>query len=206
MGGSGGEEDLSADREDAGPGRIGARQRPRAGWFLPLFRSWAAGALVFVALGFLADRTVDATLGTPERMESFAWRLGLLHVPGLAVAAFAVLAAARPLPERHRASRLLYPLGCLTAPTVVLGLGYGRGYGDGHRYGDAMPWNLDALGIEGVLMPVATLAAGAVLGVVVDRLLEERAAAPEPPYTYPYDWRSGGGRTGGHDWRARGER
>ncbi|WP_327177716.1 hypothetical protein [Streptomyces sp. NBC_01335] len=154
-----------------------------------------AGALVQLGGGFMLGRALDVTLGTSERLDSFGWRLGLLHVPGLAVTACAVLAAARLLPESHRASRLLYPLGCLAVPLAALGYDY------------AASWTWDLAGIEGLLMPAASLVTGAAVGIAVDRLLEERATAPVPPPSYPYGRRhDGGGRTGGHDWRARGDR
>ncbi|MGW2281706.1 hypothetical protein [Streptomyces sp. NPDC001770] len=158
-----------------------------------MIRSWVAGAFVQLGGGFMVGRALDVTLGTPERLDSFGWRLGLLHLPGLAVTACAVLAAARLLPDSHRASRVLYPLGCLAVPLTVLAHGY------------AVSWDL--ADIEGVLMPAASLVTGAAVGIAVDRLLEERATVAVPPPSYPYGRRhDGGGRTGGHDWRARGDR
>ncbi|MFD6421615.1 hypothetical protein [Streptomyces sp. NPDC060198] len=195
MSGDGWREDRGAAREDAGTGRGGTGGGPRTGWFAPLTRSWTAGALVFVTLCFMADRASDVMLGSPERLEDFGSRLLLLHVPRLAVTALAVLVAARLLPETHRASRTLYPLGCLTVPLVGLGYGYG------------VSWEL--VGIEGVLMPAVSLLTGAVVGIALDRLLDERASPHSPPssyrYPYPSGRRDGGGRTGGHDWRARGD-
>ncbi|MGW1462830.1 hypothetical protein ACWCPT_00555 [Streptomyces sp. NPDC002308] len=173
--------------------RVEAGSGPRTGRLLPLIRSWVAGALVQLAAGFMVGRALEVTLSTPKRLDDFGWRLGLLHLPGLAVTVCAVLAAARLLPESHRASRVLYPLGCLAVPLARLAHGY------------AVSWNL--ADIEGVLMPAASLVTGAAVGIAVDRLLEERATAPLPPPSYPYDRRhDGGSRTGGHDWRARGDR
>ncbi|MFD6530086.1 hypothetical protein [Streptomyces sp. NPDC060184] len=186
---------MSSDSSGRERGNAGAA--PRTPLFLPLVRSWVAGALVLVAAGFMVGRALEVTLGTPERLESFGWRLGLRHVPSLAVTALAVLAAARLLPERLRASRMLYPLGCLAVPLAGLGHGY------------AVSWGWDLADIEGLLMPAASLVTGAAAAIAVDRLLEERATAPVPPsaYSSAYDRRHhGGGRTGGHDWRARGDR
>ncbi|WP_328719664.1 hypothetical protein OHT52_09330 [Streptomyces sp. NBC_00247] len=156
MSGGGRREDRGADHEDAGTGRGKTGDGPRTGWFAPLTRSWAAGAPVCVALGFMADRASDVVLGSPQHLEDFGRRLLLLHIPHLAVTVLAVLAAARLLPESHRASRTLYPLGCLTVPLVGLGNGYG------------VSW--EVVGIEGVLMPAVSLVAGAVVGIALDCL------------------------------------
>ncbi|MEU2820740.1 hypothetical protein ABZ763_00310 [Streptomyces bacillaris] len=141
-------------------------------------RSWAAGTLVYVAAGFLTSRILLELLGSGPRLETFGWRLALLHVPALAVTLLTVLAAARLLPDEYRESRTLYLLAALAVPLAGL------------AYGFAVSW--DAVGIEGVLMPVVSLAAGAASGVAVDRLLEERATRPAPPPTYSYNWRDGG--------------
>ncbi|MEW2067352.1 hypothetical protein [Streptomyces sp. NPDC007346] len=148
------------------------------GRFLALTRSWATGALVYIAAGFLTNRVLLELLGSQERLESFGWRLSLLHIPALTVTLLTVLAAARMLPDEHRGSRALYLLAALAVPWAGL------------AYGFAV--SREAVGIEGVLMPVVALAAGAASGVAVDRLLEERATRPAPPPTYSYDWRDGG--------------
>ncbi|MGW5292032.1 hypothetical protein [Streptomyces bacillaris] len=141
-------------------------------------RSWAAGTLVYVAVGFLASRVLLELLSSGPRLETFGWRLALLHIPALAVTLLTVLAAARLLPDEYRESRTLYLLAALAVPLAGL------------AYGFAVSW--EAVGIEGVLMPVVSLAAGAASGVAVDRLLEERATRPAPPPTYSYNWRDGG--------------
>ncbi|XMN06741.1 hypothetical protein ACK8N7_12150 [Streptomyces griseobrunneus] len=140
-------------------------------------RSWATGALVYIAAGFLASRVLLELLGNAARLESFGWRLCLLHIPALAVTLLTVLAATRMLPDEYRTSRALYLLAALTVPLA------------GMAYGFAVSW--EAVGIEGVLMPVVALAAGAASGMAVDRLLEERATRPPPP-TYSYNWRDSG--------------
>ncbi len=148
------------------------------GRFLALTRSWATGALVYLAAGFLSSRILLELLGSEARAESFGWRLALLHIPALTVTLLTVLAAARMLPDEHRPSRPLYLLAALAVPVAGL------------AYGFAVSW--EAVGIEGVLMPVVSLAAGAASGVAVDRLVEERATRPAPPPTYSYNWRDGG--------------
>ncbi|WP_327268424.1 hypothetical protein OG233_10760 [Streptomyces sp. NBC_01218] len=55
-------------------------------------------------------------------------------------------------------------------------------------------------------MPAASFVAGAAVGVAADRLLEDRADVPPLPRSHPYGRHGRGGRTGGHDWRARGHR
>ncbi|MFZ4278557.1 hypothetical protein [Streptomyces rhizosphaericola] len=164
-------------RRGAGGSGAPAYGQP-GGRFLALTRSWAAGTLVYVAAGFLTGRVLLELLGSGTRLETFGWRLALLHIPALAVTVLTVLAAARLLPDEYRESRTLYLLAALTVPSAGL------------AYGFAVSW--EAVGIEGVLMPVVSLATGAASGVAVDRLLEDRATRPAPPPTYAYNWRDGG--------------
>ncbi|MBH0246024.1 hypothetical protein I3W98_29160 [Streptomyces cavourensis] len=168
---------MPSGRRGAGGSGAPADSRP-GGRFLALTRSWAAGTLVYVAVGFLASRVLLELLSSGPRLETFGWRLALLHIPALAVTLLTVLAAARLLPDEYRESRTLYLLAALAVPLAGL------------AYGFAVSW--EAVGIEGVLMPVVSLAAGAASGVAVDRLLEERATRPAPPPTYSYNWRDGG--------------
>lgn len=148
------------------------------GRFFALTRSWATGALVYLGAGFLTSRVLLELVGSEARLESFGWRLSLLHIPALAVTLLTVLAAARMLPDEHRDSRALYLLAALAVPLAGL------------TYGFAVSW--EAVGIEGILMPVVALATGAASGLAVDRLLEERATRPAPPPTYSYNWRDSG--------------
>ncbi|SCE01719.1 hypothetical protein [Streptomyces sp. DvalAA-19] len=168
---------IPSGRRGAGGSGAPADSQP-GGRFLALTRSWAAGTLVYVAVGFLTSRVLLELLGSGPRLETFGWRLALLHIPALAVTLLTVLAAARLLPDEYRESRTLYLLAALAVPLAGL------------AYGFAVSW--EAVGIEGVLMPVVSLAAGAASGVAVDRLLEERATRPAPPPTYSYNWRDGG--------------
>ncbi|WP_435837364.1 hypothetical protein [Streptomyces bacillaris] len=182
-GGGGGWEDrrgagrIPSGRRGAGGSGAPAFRQP-GGRFLALTRSWAAGTLVYVAAGFLTSRVLLELLGSGARLETFGWRLALLHIPALAVTLLTVLAAARLLPDEYREPRTLYLLAALAVPLAGL------------AYGFAVSW--EAVGIEGVLMPVVSLATGAASGVAVDRLLEERATRPAPPPTYSYNWRDGG--------------
>ncbi|WP_406146242.1 hypothetical protein [Streptomyces sp. NBC_01012] len=193
MHGDGGWEDGGTSRTPPGSGR------PGGGWFFPLSRSWAVGALVYVLTALLMARALVETLATDERLETFGWRLALLHLPNVAVTVLTVLAAARTLPARQRASRFLYLLGSLAVP--VAGLAYG--------YAVAR----DVVDSEGVLMPAVTVVTGAAVGLALDRLAEDGDdTAAGYPATYAqsqslshsqyrsrsrsrdrsYDWRDGG--------------
>lgn len=189
MNGGGGWGDRGAGRTPpgrhgiAGPGA--SRHAQQGGRFFALTRSWVTGALVYLAAGFVTSRVLVDLLGTEARLETFGWRLALIHLPALTVTLLTVLASARILPDEHReSSRTLYLLAALAVPLAGL------------LYGFAVAG--DVVGIEGVLMPGVSLAAGAASGVAVDRLLEERATrAPEPP-RYAYDWRDGGATATGY--------
>ncbi|MEV6263259.1 hypothetical protein AB0M42_21255 [Streptomyces sp. NPDC051784] len=150
------------------------------GWFFPLTRSWAAGALVYIASGYLMSKAFVETLATDERLELFGWRLALLHLPGVLVTVLAVLASARVLPDRQRESRLLRLSAALAVPLAGLAYGY------------AVTW--DVVGTEGLLMPVVVMVTGAAVGLAVDRLLEDRGSDQAAPSAYrrPYDWRDQG--------------
>ncbi|GFN06771.1 hypothetical protein Smic_53270 [Streptomyces microflavus] len=161
--GDGGAGHIPPGRRGAGGSGALAGNEPGSRFFA-LTRSWATGALVYIAAGFLTSRVLLELLGNATRLESFGWRLCLLHIPALAVTLLTVLAATRMLPDEYRASRALYLLAALTVPLA------------GMAYGFAVSW--EAVGIEGVLMPVVALAAGAASGTAVDRLLEERATRP----------------------------
>ncbi|MFE9908138.1 hypothetical protein [Streptomyces clavifer] len=163
------------------PGRYSRRTAgDRGGWFFPVTRSWAAGALVYIAAGFLVSRALVETLATEERFELFGWRLALLHLPGVLVTVLTVLAAARVLPDEQRGSRALYLLGALTVPVAGLAHGY------------VVSW--DVVGTEGMLMPVVAMVTGSAVGLAADRLLEERGTdSPVPsPHTRSYNWRDDG--------------
>ncbi|MEU5658083.1 hypothetical protein ABZ802_21075 [Streptomyces sp. NPDC047737] len=150
------------------------------GWFFPLSRSWAAGALVYVVAGFLMTRALVETLATDERLETFGWRLVLLHLPGVLVTVLTVLAAARALPDRQRESGFLRLLGALAVPVAGLVYGY------------AVAW--DVVGTEGVVMPAVAMVTGSAVGLAADRLLEDRDDRPGPSsaHTRSYNWRDGG--------------
>lgn len=150
------------------------------GWFFPLSRSWAAGALVYVATGFLVTRALVETLGTGERLDLFGWRLALLHLPGVLVTVLTVLAAARALPDRQRESGVLRLLAALAVPVAGLAYGY------------AVAW--EVVGTEGVVMPAVAMVTGSAVGLAVDRLLEGRDERPasSSAYTRSYNWRDGG--------------
>lgn len=146
--------------------------------FFALTRSWAAGALVYIAAGYLVSRGLVELLASDERLTSFGWRLALIHVPSVITTVLTVLASARVLPDEHRESRLLTLAAALTVPLAAL------------VYGLAVSWHL--VDVEGTLMPFVALATGAAAGLAVDRLLDDRADEPEPAPYRPYSWRDGG--------------
>lgn len=140
-------------------GQGSAEASGSGGVFAPLALSWAAGAVVRLAVGYLVAHGLVRLLGTDARLDDFAWRLGLLHVPALLATALTVLAAVRVLPEERRGSRALYLSAALGVPLVALCYGY------------ATAWQV--AGIEGAVMPVVAAATGAAVGLGVDRLMEE---------------------------------
>ncbi|MEU1123211.1 hypothetical protein ABZ371_06405 [Streptomyces sp. NPDC005899] len=150
------------------------------GWFFPLSRSWAAGALVYIAAGFVLTRALVETLATDDRLQLFGWRLALLHLPGVAVTALTVLAASRALPDPQRESPVLRLLGALAVPVAGLAYGY------------AVSW--DVVGTEGLLMPVVSMVTGSAVGLALDRLVEGRGTGSpaQAPHGRSYHWRDAG--------------
>ncbi|NEA14825.1 hypothetical protein [Streptomyces halstedii] len=161
MSGGGGWADGSAGHI---PADGGSGPSPGGGPFLALTRSWAAGALVYVAAGFLVSRTLVEPLATGERLDLFGWRLALLHLPGVLITVLTVLASARALPDEHRGSRTRHLSATLAVPLAGLAYGY------------AVSWDL--VNSEGVLMPVVAMVTGVCVGLALDRLLEDRAGRP----------------------------
>ncbi|MFF3729511.1 hypothetical protein ACFYXM_04065 [Streptomyces sp. NPDC002476] len=159
------------------PGGGGGASGAGSGVFFALTRSWAAGALVYIAAGYLVSRGLVELLATEERLASFGWRLGLLHVPNVITTVLTVLASVRVLPYERRESRVLTLLAALGVPVAAV------------VYGLAVSWHL--VDFEGTLMPVVTLATGSAAGLAVHRLLEDREDQ-ESPTSYPYSWRDSG--------------
>lgn len=155
-----------------GPGRTGGG----GGTFFPLARSWAVGVVVYLIAGYLVSRGLVQMLATEERLDAFAWRLGLLHVPAVLTTVLTVLAAVRVLPDEQRESRPVYLAAALGVPLGALCYGY------------AMSWQVAE--IEGFVMPVVALATGSAVGLAVDRLMEDGDAESAP--SSPYSWRDGG--------------
>ncbi|MEW1689146.1 hypothetical protein ACIQOF_18245 [Streptomyces sp. NPDC091265] len=175
--GSGGTGHISPGRGPGGAGS-GGRSGGGGGWFLPLTRSWAAGAVVYLVAGYLISRGLIETLATDERLGVFTWRLALVHVPAIITTVVTVLAAARVLPDEQRVSRPLYLLASLGVPVVALGYGY------------AVSWQV--VGAEGMLMPVVALVTGSAVGLAVDRLMEDDGTQPSSPAGGSYSWRDSG--------------
>ncbi|MFD7442913.1 hypothetical protein [Streptomyces sp. NPDC059909] len=146
--------------------------------FFALMRSWAAAIIVYFACGLLSAKALLEPLATSERLETFGWRLALLHVPSILTITLTVLAAARVLPEPQRDSLATRLLATLAVPLAGLVYGY------------TVSWDL--LSAEGVFMPVVALATGTATGLALDRLLEGRGADNRSPAAYPYTWRDSG--------------
>ncbi|MFF8692986.1 hypothetical protein ACF08W_12325 [Streptomyces sp. NPDC015144] len=168
----------SGGRGHIPPGSRGGGSGGSSGTFFALTRSWAAGALVYIAAGYLLSRGLVELLASDERLTSFGWRLALLHVPNVITTLVTVLAAARVLPAEYRESRVVALGAALTVPVAAL------------VYGLAVSWHL--VGIEGTLMPIVSLVTGAAAGLAVDRLLEDRGEEDAPTPYQPYSWRDGG--------------
>lgn len=143
--------------------------------FFPLARSRVVGTVVHLAVGYLVSRGLVGMPATDARLDRFGRRLGLLHVPAVLAAALTVLAAVRVLPEEQRESRTLYVSAALGVPLGALCYGYAVGS--------------QVVGIEGVVMPVVAVATGTVVGLGVDRLMEEGDSGPTAA---PYLRRDGG--------------
>ncbi|MFH8471586.1 hypothetical protein [Streptomyces sp. NPDC018000] len=177
MTGGGGWESGSAGRIPPGSG--GGGSGASGGVFFALTRSWATGALVYLAAGYLVSRGLVEMLATDERLASFGWRLALLHIPNVITTVLTVLASARVLPDEQRESRLLTLLASLGVPLAGL------------AYGFAVSWHL--MGFEGTLMPIVSLVTGSAAGLAVDRLLDDRDDHDDRSHTSsPYSWRDGG--------------
>ncbi|MFJ6010652.1 hypothetical protein [Streptomyces sp. NPDC092952] len=168
----------SGGRGHTPPGGRGGGSGGSSGTFFALTRSWAAGALVYIAAGYLLSRGLMELLASDERLAGFGWRLALLHVPNVITTLVTVLAAARVLPAEYRESRVVALGASLTVPVAAL------------VYGLAVSWHL--VGIEGTLMPIVSLVTGAAAGLAVDRLLEDRGEEDAPAPYQPYSWRDGG--------------
>ncbi|MFD8689765.1 hypothetical protein [Streptomyces sp. NPDC059651] len=153
----------------------GSRSGRAGGVLFALVRCWAAGAAVHVVSGYVISHGLVDLLSTDERLDVFAWRLALRHVPVLLTTVLTVLAAARTLPGERRTSRPLYLSASLAVPLAALGYGYAAS---------------QVSGMEGVLMPAVTLATGAVVGLSVDRLMDDTDA--ESSQAAPYAWRDAG--------------
>ncbi|MFB6816713.1 hypothetical protein ACFCV8_19440 [Streptomyces sp. NPDC056347] len=168
----------SGGRGHVPPGGRSGGSGASSGAFFALTRSWAAGALVYIAAGYLVSRGLVELLASDERLAGFGWRLALLHIPAVITTMVTVLASARVLPEEYRDSRLMSLGGALTVPVAAL------------VYGLVVSWHL--VGVEGTLMPIVSLVTGAAAGLAVDRLLEDRGDEEAPAPYQPYSWRDGG--------------
>ncbi|MGK5549737.1 DUF3488 domain-containing protein, partial [Streptomyces sp. URMC 127] len=141
-------------------GAAGEASAPRFGVVFSLVRSWAAGLVVTAVTGYLLGGLLTEALATPERLESFGWRLALLHVPGLLVVTLSVLAAARLHPGPYRQSLPLHLLASLAVPAAVT------------LRNLLSSW--DPLVAEGLWTGVASLVFGGTGALLLDRLRDGR--------------------------------
>jgi hypothetical protein len=152
--------------------------------FLGLVRCWAVAIVVQQLLQWAFTVSLFEPLATQERLESFTWRLLLLHIPALVGFGAATFSAARVHKEPGRASVPLHLLATLTVPVTTWAIGLATTWG--------------TVNAEGVGMPLAALCTGAAAALGVDRMKSGRDEDRSPFGAVPVR------RTGG--FRARGDR
>lgn len=138
------------------------RRHCRAAPVFAVLRSWAAGILVLAAASTVLSTVLPEQFGSPERLESFGWRLALLYVPTALANALTAFFAARvhPEPYRRRVGQHLF---------AVLGVPLAAHlYGLGQHWGTLVP--------QGVLLSTLSVGAGCFVAVVID-LVWDRADA-----------------------------
>ncbi|MGW2860289.1 hypothetical protein [Streptomyces sp. NPDC001205] len=135
----------------------------RTGVFFPLMRSWAAGIVALYGSGYLLGFAYDA-FANVERLDSFAWRLALIHLPNVLGTVLAVWIAARLLPEPHRESALLYLAAALAMPILAAARAL------------LVAWGL--LTVEGISMMAAAAVFGGAAGLALDHLFRPRRGGP----------------------------
>ncbi|MFF3453322.1 hypothetical protein ACFYXH_03145 [Streptomyces sp. NPDC002730] len=132
-------------------------------------RSWAAGIVALYGSGYLLGQMVFDLLADPQRLESFGWRLGLIYVPNMLSTTLAVLAAAWLIREPFRDRAPLYLTAALVVPVAALIRML------------VVAWGM--IRPEGIAMAVAAVIFGAPLGLVLDRIREDRGDDnPAPAY------------------------
>lgn len=124
---------------------------------LQVIRCWAAAVVVQQGLAWFFSVALFAPLASEERLESFGWRLLLLHVPGLLAVFGGVLAAGRLHPSPGRLSWPRHLTATLTAPLVSLAFSLGT------------TWSM--LAAEAIGMALATLAFGSATALALDHAM-----------------------------------
>ncbi|MGW1889702.1 hypothetical protein ACWCP6_05475 [Streptomyces sp. NPDC002004] len=127
---------------------------------LALVRSWAIGLTVLLVSAYLLRTTVTDPFGPPGRDAPFISRLMLLHLPSLACALLATLAAARTHRPPHRDSPAPHVLASLAAPLAV------------HAVTLAGDWSRATA--EDIAAPTLAVLMGCAIAVALDLSMEER--------------------------------
>ena len=142
------------------PGAASRQDDGRSAAVFALMKSWAAAIVVLVLGGYLQGAVLFDNLAGPERLESFGWRLVLLHLPATLWAGLATLAAARLHREPFRTSSAQHLLAALAVPLAsqVANLAY--------LWGSVVA--------EGIWMSSLAVLAGCVAGMAADMALDAR--------------------------------
>ncbi|CAL9513016.1 hypothetical protein SUDANB106_03700 [Streptomyces sp. enrichment culture] len=134
-----------------------------AGAALPaMLRSWAAGIVVLLVAQSLVDRTLGEYAVTPERVESFGWRMVLFHIPAALCVALATLAAARLHREPFRGSPAAHLTAALTVPLVAYGASL------------LMIGSRTDMSGQGIALSGAATLAGCAAGMAADLVMDSR--------------------------------
>ncbi|WP_406862823.1 hypothetical protein ABZO31_21315 [Streptomyces sp. HUAS MG47] len=128
-----------------------------------LLKSWAAGLIVLLLTSYLQTAYFYGALATPERLESFADVLWLVHLPNAVCIALAVWVSARVHAEPHRESTVQHMSAAFVVPVAAQLVGFAVTAG--------LPWR--NLGVLSVIMSIAVLVVGCVAGYAAERLREQ---------------------------------
>ncbi|MGK5451209.1 hypothetical protein [Streptomyces radiopugnans] len=127
-----------------------------------MLRSWAAGIVVLLVAQSLVDRTLGEYAVTPERVESFGWRMVLFHIPAALCVALATLAAARLHREPFRGSPAAHLTAALTVPLVAYGASL------------LMIGSRTDMSGQGIALSGAATLAGCAAGMTADLVMDSR--------------------------------
>ncbi|AXG80007.1 hypothetical protein [Streptomyces paludis] len=141
------------------PGAPARRDDGRGAPVFALMRAWAAGIIALLFTEYLQATLVYDYLASDDRLETFAGRLMLIHLPNAVCIALATWAAGRVHSDPYRDHQLQHLLAVFAVPVAAQAVNM------------ALQW--DGLVAEGVLMSNAVLVVGCVTGYAVERLQED---------------------------------